>query len=429
MGWMGYMFNFRGIFRRSAAVGFVLLFWITLASAAAPTPDHVTLTWTQDPKTTQTISWRTDTATTGGQVRFGQDLNNTDPNSRSAISAALTSTLETTGGAVNIHSATLTGLTPGMRYRYQVGYGSSWSDTYTFKTESREPVSFKFLVFGDSQSIDYGTWRTTLQAAVRQNPDAAFLVNMGDLVDVGQDYGQWESWFAASAGVIENIPVMPLTGNHECYTPERRFSSPVFFTAQFALPENGPEGLKRQVYSFDYGDVHFVMLDSQEGEQRGFLPDMLERQRRWLEADLAATDRKWKVVFIHRPLYGNKPNGINENLRRAFAGLFDKYQVDLVFTAHDHVYARTAPMYNNKEGTDWDSFRGTIHVATGRTGSKTYENLSEKPWNVFFHNPMAEPIYLGVKSEGVVLHVTAMGVSGQLIDEWTLVKTNSKSGE
>ena len=151
------MFNFRGIFRRSAAVGFVLLFWITLASAAAPTPDHVTLTWTQDPKTTQTISWRTDTATTGGQVRFGQDLNNTDPNSRSAISAALTSTLETTGGAVNIHSATLTGLTPGMRYRYQVGYGSSWSDTYTFKTESREPVSFKFLVFGDSQSIDYGT--------------------------------------------------------------------------------------------------------------------------------------------------------------------------------------------------------------------------------------------------------------------------------
>ena len=100
------MFNFRGIFRRSAAAGFVLLFWITLASAAAPTPDHVTLTWTQDPKTTQTISWRTDTATTGGQVRFGQDLNNTDPNSRSAISAALTSTLETTGGAVNIHFQT-----------------------------------------------------------------------------------------------------------------------------------------------------------------------------------------------------------------------------------------------------------------------------------------------------------------------------------
>ena len=86
-------------------------------------------------------------------------------------------------------------------------------------------------------------------------------------------------------------------------------------------------------------------------------------------------------------------------------------------------------MYNNKEGTDWDSFRGTIHVATGRTGSKTYDSVSEKPWNNFFHNPMAEPIYLGVKSEGVVLHVTAMGVSGQLIDEWTLVKTNSKSGE
>ena len=248
-------------------------------------------------------------------------------------------------------------------------------------------------------------------------------------MDVGQDYGQWESWFAASAGVIENVPVMPLTGNHECYTPERRFSSPAFFTAQFALPENGPEGLKRQVYSFDYGNVHLVMLDSQEGEQRGFLPDLLERQRQWLEADLAATDRKWKVVFIHRPLYGNKPDGINENLRRAFAGVLDKYQVDLVFTAHDHVYARTAPEYNNQDGTDQDSVRGTIHVATGRTGSKTYDNVSEKAWNIFFHNPMTEPMYLSVKSAGDALNVTAMGVSGQLIDDWTLVKANSKSGE
>ncbi|MHC1761148.1 MAG: purple acid phosphatase family protein [Negativicutes bacterium] len=423
------MFNFRRFFRRSVAAGCVLLFWITLASAASPTPDHVILTWTQDPKTTQTISWRTDTATTVGQVRFGPDLKSVDPNGRSAITAALTNTLEITGGAVNIHSATLTALTPGMRYRYQVGYGSIWSDAYTFKTESREPASFKFLVFGDSQSVDYGTWRTTLQAAARKNPDAAFFVNMGDLVDVGQDYGQWESWFAASAGVIENIPVMPLTGNHEYYTPERRFSSPLFFTAQFALPENGPEGMKRQVYSFNYGEVHFVMLDSQEGEQRRFLPDLLDRQRQWLEADLAMNDSKWKVVFIHSPLYGNKPNGINENLLRTFAGVFDKYQVDLVFTAHDHVYARTAPMYNIEDGAARDSVRGTIHVSTGRTGSKTYDNVSEKTWNIFFHNPIAEPMYLSVKSTGDVLNVTAMGVSGQLIDDWTLVKTNSKSGE
>lgn len=423
------MFNFRRFFRRSAAAGCVLLFWIAIASAASQNPDHVTLTWTQDPKTTQTISWRTDISTTVGQVRFGPDLTSADPNGRSSIAAALTNTLEITGSAVNVHSATLTGLTPGMRYRYQVGYGSVWSNVYNFRTESREPAPFKFLVFGDSQSIDYGTWRTTLQAAVRNNSDAAFFVNMGDLVDVGQDYGQWESWFAASAGVIESIPVMPLTGNHECYTPERRFSSPYFFTAQFALPGNGPEGMKRQVYSFNYGDVHFVMLDSQEGEQRRFLPDLLERQRQWLEEDLATTDRKWKVVFIHRPLYGNKPNGINENLRRAFEGVLDKYQVDLVFTAHDHAYARTAPMYNNKDGEVRDFVGGAIHVTTGRTGSKTYDNVSEKTWNVFFHNPIAEPMYLSVKSAGDVLTVTAMGVSGQLIDDWTLVKTNSKSGE
>lgn len=30
---------------------------------------------------------------------------------------------------------------------------------------------------------------------------------------------------------------------------------------------NGPDGLKGQVYSYDYGDVHFVVLDSQEDEE------------------------------------------------------------------------------------------------------------------------------------------------------------------
>ena len=41
-------------------------------------------------------------------------------------------------------------------------------------------------------------------------PGVAFFVSMGDLVDVGQDYDEWEAWFEASAGVLEILPIMPL---------------------------------------------------------------------------------------------------------------------------------------------------------------------------------------------------------------------------
>jgi hypothetical protein len=423
------MFKIRGFFWRATVVFFAIFLWAAVVAAVSPAPDQVTLTWTGDPKTTQTISWRTDASVTAGQVRFGADSKNAEGGSQLWLVPAQTKVLETADGEINLHSATLTGLTSGMQYRYQVGDGSIWSDIYTFKTEPQKNESFNFLVFGDSQSMDYGIWRDTLQAAVGKNPDAAFFVNMGDLVDNGQDYNEWERWFSASTGVIERIPVMPLTGNHECYTPERRFSRPIFFTTQFALPENGPEEMKRQVYSFNYGDVHFVMLDSQEGEQSQFIPDMLELQRQWLEADLAATDKKWIIVFIHRPLFGNKPNGINENLRRMFVGVFDQYQVNVVFTAHDHVYARTKPMYNNEDEIVQVPVQGAIHVPTGRTGSKTYANVSGKEWNVFFHNPEEEPMYLTVNSSGDILSVKAMGLSGQLIDEWAIEKSPSKPGK
>ncbi|MEM5767343.1 MAG: metallophosphoesterase family protein, partial [Bacillota bacterium] len=100
---------------------------------------------------------------------------------------------------------------------------------------------FKFLVFGDSQSTSYALWRATLHGAYGANANAAFFTNVGDLVDQGQDYNQWNGWFNAAEGVIDNIPAMPITGNHEYYTAERgRTAWPVFFTTQFKLPQNGP---------------------------------------------------------------------------------------------------------------------------------------------------------------------------------------------
>jgi hypothetical protein len=67
----------------------------------------------------------------------------------------------------------------------------------------------------------------------------------------------------------------------------------------FVLPEEGattkyPDNAER-FYSFDYGPVHFVALDT----EHAFI-DTARRQAQlaWLDADLAATTQPWKVVYF-----------------------------------------------------------------------------------------------------------------------------------
>src|SRR5665647_2102355 len=148
------MLKFRWFLRVPAVALLVLCLWVGVAAAVSLAPDHITLTWTLDPRSTQMITWRTDISITAGQVRYYEIVDaSTLP--KITIMAAKTSIMESPDGTMNIHSATLTGLTPGRRYSYQVGGGSSWSGIYSFNTAPLKAGPFKFLIFGDSQSLDY----------------------------------------------------------------------------------------------------------------------------------------------------------------------------------------------------------------------------------------------------------------------------------
>lgn len=381
----------------------------------AAVPFHITLSWTADSRTTQTVTWQT-IEPVPGKIRFAPQRLPQSSGGEKTIAAAVRA-VDTNRGIRYIHSATLTGLQPGVRYRYRVGGGAAWSESHSF-TVAADHTEFRFLVFGDSQSVRYDTWQRTLASAYQAYPDAAFMTIVGDLVDVGQDYGEWQAWFRAGKGVLAALPLMPLPGNHESYTPERTFSPPQLFTGQFSLPLNGPEGMKEQAYSFDYGGVHFVMLDTQAGEQRQFLPDLLERQAVWLEADLTRSTAKWKIVFMHRPPYDNKSFRDNTAVRRAFTPLFDKHRIDLVISGHDHVYARTYPLVNGAVASS-----GTVYTAAGRSGTKFYTTTAANPLNAVFYNPGDEPNYLAVTVTANTIAVRAVKQSGGLIDAWQITKS------
>jgi len=391
---------------------------VSFPVAQGAVPEHITLTWQEDPRTTQTITWRAGTGNEAGRVEYGEgDALGRLPG-KPMFARAEAERLATNLGEVNIYSVTLRGLKQGTRYAYRVGTDAGWSEPSSFSTADEPGKGGKFLVFGDSQSVHYDAWRRTLHNAVQANPGAAFFINVGDLVDVGQDYRQWEGWFKAAAGVVDRIPAMPVTGNHEYYTPERRFSMPVLFTAQFKLPHNGPAALRGQAYSFDYGDVHFVMLDTQAGEAAAFASGTLELQRDWLERDLARTDKRWKVAVMHRSPYDNRSG--NERVRATLAPVLERNLVDVVFTGHDHVYARTFSIQNGAimaEGA-----KGTIYVAAGRSGTKTYGDPQANRWNEFFYNPLEEANYIVVTMHGDSLAIQVFKQSGDLVDSWRIEK-------
>ena len=91
-----------------------------------------------------------------------------------------------------------------------------------------------------------------------------------------------------------------------------------------------------------------------------------------------------------------------------------------MFTAHDHVYARSGPFFAGEPILAPQ--RGTLHVATGRTGSKTYGTVTAKPWNNVFINPTEQPIFLSVTVNSDTLQVGVFGQNGELVDSWTMVK-------
>ncbi|WP_234121692.1 purple acid phosphatase family protein [Clostridium hydrogenum] len=398
---------------------------------ATATPDHITLTWSEDPTTTQNVTWRTNKAVDKNVIQY-MSLNAEDGYVMQTADATkevfTTAPTDDHQGSMNVFSVELKGLNPGTKYIYRVGNGENWSAFRTFTTEASNTSNFKFLVFGDSQSgnaavPNYAPWNKNLHAAYNANKDAKFMINMGDLVEKGQDYIHWNNWFDAASGVIDTIPDMVVQGNHETYdAADWNSTKPQYFVNQFKVPQNGPDGYKGQTYSYNYGNAHFVVLDSQEDEEAPNDNSFLQKQADWLDKDLSASTAKWNFVFFHKTPYYNKASRANVTLKNIFDPIIEKHHVDVVFNGHDHGVSRTYAMNDGKYYSDYS--KGTVYYVTGRSGAKYYPDLSSKVWDAFFYDPNDMPCYESVQLNGDKLDIKATKEDGTVVDDFVIDKDN-----
>jgi hypothetical protein len=407
------------------------------------------------------IRWRTDQPT-NSRVSYG-----TSPQ---ALSQNVNDNAQVTE-----HEVRLTGLSPRTRYFYSIG-----STTTTFQGDANnffetspevgQPGKFRFGVFGDcgTNSAIQAQTRDQLTNYLGNNYMNAWLLLGDNAYSFGFDTEYQSNFFNHYKDkFMKTSPIFPSPGNHDYeLSYERQLDHNMAYYKVFTMPTNGeaggvPSGNKA-FYSFDYGNVHFLSLDSYGFEDRATrMYDTLGRQAQWVKADLAANQNKdWVIAYWHHPPYtkgshDSDTEGELAEIRKNFIRILERYGVDLVICGHSHVYERSRIMGGHYQNADTfnaqthaqstssgkydgspnscayvktDQNKGTVYVVAGSAGQFGGTSPGYPHKAMYYSNNSTGGTML-LEVEGNRLDAKWITQSGAILDQFTMFKNVNKTRE
>ena len=318
-------------------------------------PFRIHLSVNGDAKTQKGLSWYTTSNTTSLVEVYDADMN------KSSAKITYEDVFEWEGNFC--HKAVISGLEAGKTYFYTVGDDAVRSDIGTFVTDDGDDKT-EFVAIADIQAGSLNNFlkgRRTLDAAYKTLPNAEFYINLGDFTNDSTNE-EWDYYDEAVTSFNLNTTIAPVAGNHDGLGVWNWFNN--MFCVDTSESVQTLNGFN---YSFDYGNVHISVLNTN---------DMLTTslaQLKWLRNDLNSTDKDWKIVAIHKSPYtlgkdGKWPDALY--LQRSLTAVCDMCDVDLVISGHDHQYVRTKSLKGNKVVDDGE---GTVYALCGTAGSKRYD--------------------------------------------------------
>ena len=362
-------------------------------------PGSITATFYNQAATEIGISWHTDQeGIPVVKVRKAEGADRDNPDFSEGMTVA-GYTYFTAANYANY--AALQNLEPDTEYLYVVGDSEHnvYSQVCSFHTKAENPDKMIFLHFSDSQDdVNFGTiWADGLKDAFSRYKEAAFVLNTGDMVQEGGKEELWNKMLDITGDYLHNNILVYAAGNHD-YWDAYLYGATQCAFSHFCIDVPNRQNVREGMYySFDYGDVHVTVLntgDSQETDDWGLTVDQI----RWVKQDLLSTDKTWKIVAMHNPLYspGKYGSGSDYNLmaltlRKQLNSIFSECGVDLVLTGHDHVYSRTypvsaegEPLRKTKTKTENDieymiNPQGPVHLASGVAGNQARGIFEEFP--------------------------------------------------
>lgn len=315
------------------------------------------------------------------------------------------------------HEADLSGLQKGTEYEYRFGITSEgpWENQNKFET-APESEDTTIYIMGDLQVPDrnpesFKLYRDMLDVLKQKKADGKLMIQVGDLVNSA---GMTETWTDVFKYIYKDLNLLSanMIGNHEVIQDVDASSYRNFFN----LPDNGEGTYTDGNYSFDYGEAHIAVLNSM---------DFNDEQLKWLEKDMRATDKKWKIVMGHFPYYGGSHSD-DAGMSTGRAQITKKMQqlgISLYIGGHDHVYKRTTirdgVMNNDQEAMNL----GTTFITMGSSGPKFYDNEVYEWDNVVYDEDVQTGVILETNENS--LTIKAYNNAGTVIDEFTLTPPES----
>ena len=357
------------------------------------------------------VLWRTRTPATG-RVEFGRN-------------GEFSRSFSTPASGTNQEIA-VTQLLPDTDYQYRVVLTNQDGPLITVTNRVRTLPAIGDLtvaVVGDSG------WGTPAQYAVARQlreSGAQLVLHVGDIIYPSFSAALADTRFVSVyRQTLAETPFYSVWGNHDfLYSAE--WNVPYRDTLRQPRTSVSDADLASErawpgaYYSFDAGDVHFVALFLPLASIHTLTPG--SPQYRWLEADLAASKKPWKVIFQHHPVYTSSAHR-QDVYGRPGPGFFDpdlvranllpvarKYGVQLICSGHDHNYERFLPV------------DGVHALVTGGGGAGLYNLLAFDDTSTQFYG---RHHYTRLSFVGDTLQVRAVGADGVTFDTFSIRRTAS----
>lgn len=342
------------------------------------------------------VAWKTAVPSTS-KVRFGLSPEN--------AAELLVSDLVTN------HVVTIPNLQPGTTYFYQVessaGADAARGGWETFRTLAAPSAPISFSVIGDS---GYGGLPQLQVAQVLASTKPDFVIHVGDVI-----YPAFSRFlsdfrcFSIYSDLMRRTPFFFAPGNHDSY------GGTADYDEAFYMPTNNFNASER-FYSFDHGPAHFVILNSDLEARADYSPGSV--QYNWLEADLAATQQPWKLIFFHHVFRSSSFHEFDDydrnfaydsdQLQNSIGVLATRYGAQVIINGHDHVYERFMPV------------NGITSLTTGGGGANLYGlstlNRHSAQFFIRYH-------CLKVTIDGDQLETQAIDNNGLLLDSMSISRS------
>ena len=284
------------------------------------------------------VRWRTEL------VADSRVLCGLDPLTLSPCAESLTLVTE--------HELQLSGLLPATTYFYAIGTTTevlAGGDAGHFFVTSPNPAMAtptRIWVLGDSGTgtVDQLNVRDAYYTYTGSTHTNLWLMLGDNAYDNGYDFEYQTRLFDVYPDMLRKSVLWPTLGNHDGATASSATGSGPYydiFTLPAAAEAGGLGSGTEAYYSFDYGTIHFIVLDSHDSDRLTGGPMMT-----WLAADMAATTGDWTIAFWHHPPYSKGGHDSDSEIeliemRENAIPILDDNGADLTLAGHSHDLERS----------------------------------------------------------------------------------------